>query len=40
MLMVKISKGIKPRIKIRLRGMGTTEDKKLCNLYLHIKVKD
>ena len=39
-LMVKIPKGIKPGTKIRLRGMGTTGDKKSGNLYLHIKVKD
>ncbi len=39
-LMVKIPKGIKPGTKIRLRGMGTTGDKKSGDLYLHIKVKD
>ena len=39
-LMVKIPEGIKPGTKIRLRGMGTTGDKKSGDLYLHIKVKD
>jgi len=39
-LMVKVPKGIKPGTKIRLKGMGITEDKKSGDLYLHIKVKD
>jgi len=38
-LMIKIPKGIKPGTKIRLRGMGVTENKKSGDLYLHIKVK-
>jgi len=38
-LMVKIPSGVKPGTKIRLKGMGTIEDKKSSDLYLHIKVK-
>ena len=38
-LMVKIPAGVKPGTKIRLRGMGLTEDKKAGDLYLHIKVE-
>jgi len=39
-LMVRIPAGVKPGTKIRLKGMGITEDKKSGDLYLHIKVKD
>jgi len=38
-LMVKVPPGIKPGTRIRLKGMGITEDKKSGDLYLHIKVK-
>ena len=38
-LMVKIPPGVKPGTKIRLKGMGLTEDKHSGDLYLHIKVK-
>ena len=38
-LMVKVPKGIKPGTKIRFKGMGTIENKKSGDLYLHIKVK-
>jgi len=39
-LMVRIPAGVKPGTKIRLKGMGITEDKKSGDLYLHIKVKE
>lgn len=39
-LMVRIAAGVKPGTKIRLKGMGLTEDKQSGDLYLHIKVKD
>ena len=32
--------GVKPGTKIRLKGMGLTEDKKSGDLYLRVKVKD
>ncbi len=38
-LMVKIPPGVKTGTKIRLKGMGITEDRKSGDLYLHIKVK-
>ncbi len=38
-LMVKIPPGVKAGTKIRLKGMGMTQDKKRGDLYLHIKVK-
>ena len=39
-LMVQIPPGVKPGIKIRLKGMGIIKGKKTADLYLHIKVKD
>ena len=38
-LMVKVPSGVKPGTKIRLKGMGVIEGKKLGDLYLHIRVK-
>ncbi len=38
-LMVRIPPGTNPGTKIRLRGMGTIEDKKFGDLYLLVKVK-
>ena len=38
-LILKIPSGIKPGTKIRLKGMGTKEERKSGDLYLHIKVK-
>jgi len=38
-LMVKIPPGVKPSTKIRLKGMGLTEDKKAGDLYLSIKIR-
>ncbi len=38
-LMVKIPPGIKSGTKIRLKGMGLVENKKMGDLYLHIKIK-
>jgi DnaJ-class molecular chaperone len=31
--------GVKPRTKVRLKGMGIIKDKKPGNLYLDIKVE-
>ena len=39
-LMVKIPAGVKSGAKIRLKGMGTIDNKKSGDLYLHIKVKE
>ena len=39
-LMIRIPAGVKPGTKIRLKGMGLTEDKQSGDLYLHIKVKE
>ena len=38
-LMVQVPPGVKPGTKIRLKGMGSVEDRKSGDLYLHIKVK-
>jgi DnaJ-class molecular chaperone len=38
-LMVKVPPGVKSGTKIRLKGMGNTEDKKHGDLYLHVKIK-
>ncbi len=38
-LMVKIPSGVKPGTKIRLKGMGKTQNKKSGDLYLRIKIK-
>ena len=38
-LMIRIPAGVKADTKIRLKGMGLTEDKHSGDLYLHIKVK-
>ena len=38
-LMVKVPSGVKPGTKIRLKGMGSVENKKSGDLYLHVKVK-
>ena len=37
-LVVKVPSGVKPGTKIRLKNMGTVEDKKSGDLYLHVKV--
>ncbi len=39
-LVVKVPPGIKPGTKIRLAGMGLTENKKTGDLYLHIKIRE
>lgn len=39
-LMVKIPPGAKSGTRIRLKGMGLVENKKVGDLYLHVKVKD
>jgi len=38
-LIVKVPPGVKSGAKIRLKGMGTIEDKKHGDLYLHVRVK-
>jgi len=37
--MVKIPAGVKSGAKIRLKGMGTIDNNKSGDLYLHIKIK-
>ena len=37
-LMVKIPAGVKSGTRIRLKGMGLTENKQSGDLYLHVKV--
>jgi DnaJ-class molecular chaperone len=38
-LMVRIPPEVKPGTRIRLKGMGLTENKKAGDLYLHIRIK-
>jgi len=38
-LMVRIPPEVKPGTKIRLKGMGLSENKKTGDLYLHIRIK-
>ena len=38
-LMVKIPSGVKTGTKIRLKGIGLTENKSSGDLYLHVRVR-